>query len=220
MDMFIRKSFLSGMFITIAATVFLMSPNNIIGSFFFSLGLLAILAGGFTLYTGYVGYLSIQNKWWNVLTYFYNSCLVWMGNMLGAIFASVLISASPISKLIEPKLHSLMVFKFEIGWYSLIILGFFCGILMFTAVNTWKYTAQHNISKCIIVILCVMVFITCKFEHCVANMGYTLLYAWHDNSWYAFWQMNRVLIFTTIGNLLGCCFIPYMYPRICSNYIE
>ena len=60
MDMFIRKSFLSGMFITIAATVFLMSPNNIIGSFFFSLGLLAILTGKFILYTGYVGYLSIK----------------------------------------------------------------------------------------------------------------------------------------------------------------
>ena len=63
---FYGKTFLnalySGLFIGIAGTVFLATPNKTAGAIFFAFALLSIICYGFKLFTGAVGYLAVQEK--------------------------------------------------------------------------------------------------------------------------------------------------------------
>ena len=54
------QAILSGICISIAATVFLSVGGGVIGSLLFSMGLLIILSFQFKLYTGAIGYVSTK----------------------------------------------------------------------------------------------------------------------------------------------------------------
>lgn len=54
---------------------------------------------------------------------------------------------------------------------SLFILGIFCNLLIFVAVDGFKEN-PHEIGKYLSLFFGVSVFIICGFEHCVADMFY------------------------------------------------
>ena len=205
METYVRSAF-AGMLITIAATIFLMTPNPILGSFFFSIGLLAIVHYGFLLFTGFVGYLPVEI---DKFTYAGQCFQVWTWNFFGAVLTGLLIRSTYIYPIIQERVLCLMDFKTSISIQDLIVLGFFCGILMFIATNSWKYGA-NPVSKIVILILCVMVFINCKFEHCVANMAYFILAVNKQN----FLDTAFAVLMTSIGNIFGCCLIPFFNPKL------
>ena len=74
----------------------------------------------------------------------------------------------------------------------------FCGLLMYIAVTGFQKTNNF-----IIVIMPVMFFILCGFNHCIADMFYTFL---GSNSWKGFLH----LIPTTVGNVIGANIIPHI----------
>ena len=70
--------------------------------------------------------------------------------------------------MISEKAKTLADIKLNDTLISILILSFFCGILMYLAVNTYKEV--KDIGKYLAVFLGVIVFILCGFEHCIANM--------------------------------------------------
>jgi len=78
------------------------------------------------------------------------------------------------------------------------ILGIFCGLLMYIAVFGYYYT--QNLA---FIIWPVTVFILSGFNHCVADMFYLIL---GSNSLKEF----ESLIPTTLGNVVGAQIIPLL----------
>ena len=63
-------------------------------------------------------------------------------------------------------------------------------------------TNQHEIGKYIGVFMCVIVFILCGFEHCVANMFYfSIAGVWNGHT-------ILYLLIMTLGNACGGVLIP------------
>ena len=93
---------------------------------------------------------------------------------------------------------------------SIFILSIFCGILMYIAVNNYK-KMNNEIGKYICIFLCVMVFILCGFEHCVANMIYFTIAE--------IWSINTIfyLLIMVLGNSLGSILIASFYNMFNKN---
>ena len=163
------ESVSAGIFIGIAGTVFLSVENKVTGAFLFSLGLLAILCFQLKLFTGAVGYLVTQK---NVFRYFLELVIIWTGNFAGTWIAGNLVRFSRISEHISNKALDICCIKMTDSILSLLVLSFFCGILMFSAVESFKRKELPDFARVAMVFLCVTVFILCGFEHCIANMYY------------------------------------------------
>lgn len=161
----LKKSFVAGLLIGIGCTVYLNMDNKVVASFLFGLGLFTIINFKLNLFTGKIGYLAKDN---------YKEILITLiGNCLGIDTAAFLIKQTRIGVNLIETAAPIVETKLSDSYISLFILAIFCGMLMFTAVATFKL--QPNILGTIAVFLCVSVFIMAGFEHCIANMFYFAL---------------------------------------------
>lgn len=161
-----------------------------IGSALFAIGLITILHFKLELFTGKAG-LYTQNK----------ICLdklgeVWVGNMIGAAFAAILIKWTPIGVELAERANVIINNKIDSGIYANFIYGIFCGLLMYIAVSIWN-------SDKIFTIMPVMAFILCGFNHCVADMFYLHLGCESPLNYF-------ILIPITVGNFIGTNILPWM----------
>lgn len=183
-------SVLAGMIIGLGGIIYL-SIGNIIGALLFSIGLVTIITFNLNLFTGKAGLLATKKITFRKLL------LVWFGNMLGcAIVAKLFTITYAGQELIDMARH-IMFIRLSNFWYENIILGIFCGILMYIAVNIYTKNA-------LITSACVASFILCGMNHCIADMFY---YFMSVKSYWAF-DGFAAIIFTTIGNIIGCNIIP------------
>lgn len=184
------RSAASGLMISIGATVYLTSDNKVIGAFLFAVGLFAICSFGMKLFTGSIGYV-VANK-------SYAECgLIWLGNLIGCVLASSLL------RLAKPQLaeaaHAMMEAKLANPLPIVLILAFFCGVLMYIAVDNYR-SNPSRVEKVVGIFICIPVFILCGFEHSVADMSY-FVFAVTD-----FAEAARCLLFllvVSVGNGLG-----------------
>lgn len=201
------KSVLSGIYILIAAVVYLIVGNlysKLVGSMLFSLGLLVIVSKNYNLYTGKVGYLLPykKNNVKNILT-------IILGNSIGIIFFGLLLNLANLGDLSEyAKLAT--VPKFDNTWYSALILSIFCGFLMYTAVEGYN-VIENETSKVVIVILSVMAFIMAGFEHSIANIAYVVL------SKEISFKIILYLIIMIIGNGIGAVILNLLRENLKSE---
>ena len=177
MKYFISAIF-AGMMIAFGGVVFLscagLENGKVIGSFLFSLGLLTVVARGYDLYTGKVGYLSVNSKDTektptNVAkTPLYYPAII-LGNLVGTAIIGYAFRATRSFGVsgIPERLQTMCNAKLNDNLFSIFLLACACGVMMFLAVDGYKKTKSW-----LFVILPVMVFILCGFEHCVANMFY------------------------------------------------
>lgn len=190
---------MAGVFIGIAGTVYLAMPIPALGAFLFGFGLLTILCNNFKLFTGAVGYLASQGK--NTPSYLFTLLLIWGGNLAGCFAVGSAIRFSRVAELsgIVQRAAGLCAVKAADSLPSLLILAFFCGILMYLAVDTFKRELPPVI-RMVNVFLCVMVFIISGFEHCIANMYYfSVAGMWS-------WNNLALVLWMTLGNALGGMF--------------
>jgi formate/nitrite transporter FocA (FNT family) len=191
------SAIIAGIMISIGGTVYLSTDNHVIGSLLFGIGLFVILVFQFNLFTGKVGYL-LYNK----PNYMISLVIIWFGNLFGTdLYCQGLYYIRPDLAL---KATTLCNAKLIQPIYSTLILAFFCGLLMYIAVDNFKNN-KSDIGKYIGVFLCVSVFILCKFEHCIADMFY-------------FGMMNglslislkalKFIVVVTIGNCFGSWLVP------------
>lgn len=182
---------LAGLAIGVGGIVYLSVENKVVGAVLFAVGLYIICEQGLNLFTGKVGYLVGQNA-----AYLPFLGIVWLGNLVGTGAAAVIAGATRIGGIAE-KAAALCQTKNADSMMSLFLLGIFCGMLMYAAVDSYK--------KCknpLILIFCVAVFILCGFEHCIADMFYY--------SAAGLWTVDalvRILVIT-LGNSLGGILLP------------
>ena len=202
----LRDAVASGIFIGLAGTVFLSVPNKFAGAFLFGFGLLTIVCCGFKLYTGAIGYLVLKGK--DAPPYMLTLLFIWIGNWIGTFLVGTVLRYSRVGAAIAVRAKGLCDVKMADGWASLLILSFFCGILMFLAVDTFRRKDEvPDIVRMLLVFLCVMVFILSGFEHCVADMYYfSVAGMWTAQS------LTRTL-WMTLGNSLGGFLLPLLGRR-------
>mgnify|MGYP004608331103 FL=1 len=197
------KSILAGIMIGIGGTIYLSLDNKIVGSILFAIGLFIIVVYSFNLYTGKIGYLINNfNK-----KYIRELIITLIGNFIGTFFVGFILRYTRIYNMISEKAKTLADIKLNDTLISILILSFFCGILMYLAVNTYKEV--KDIGKYLAVFLGVIVFILCEFEHCIANMYYF--------SVSSTWSLNTLLylLVMILGNSLGGILIP-----LCNKVIK
>ena len=198
------KGIYAGFMIGIGAIAFLSLENKVLGSFFFSIGLLTICMYAMNLYTGKVGYIMI-----NKIEYIYELLLGLLGNFIGTFIIGKLILLTRVSNINEKAL-SLVNIKLNDNLLSIFILSIFCGILMYIEVNNYKKVGTE-IGKYIGIFMCVMTFILCGFEHCIANMAYiTIANAWS-------WKALLYVLIMILGNSFGAILIAYFYNLYYKN---
>lgn len=182
---------LAGVMVSIGGTVLLSVDNRYIGAALFSIALLVICYFGFNLYTGKVGFLWNSHGRAELSIAF----LGLLGNLLGALLAGLLIAIA------LPQLRETAVAACEKRLMQLpvqtLLRGFFCGILMYSAV--WIYREKKTAAG---ILFCIPVFILAGFEHSVADMFYFALAGLFTRKAVVF------ILLAVLGNSLGGMFIP------------
>lgn len=190
---------MAGAFIAMGGVVFLSLDNKIVGAFMFSLGLFAVCTLKYNLFTGKVGYLFCND----VKTYLPWCLMVWVGNLVGSIIVAELVRLTRVAPGIIEKSTKLVQVKEDDTLISLFVLGIFCNIMVVHAVDQYLNN-PHEIGKYLGIVMSIMVFILCGFEHCIADMFYIqMARMWNS-------QTIIALIVITLGNVLGGILIPTM----------
>jgi len=189
-----------------------MAANTILGSFLFSFGLILICNFGFNLYTGKVCYL-FDNKEKPLLNRILDLLIMLGGNLIGTLFFAnvvklVMADNATNNKVMETLINSVNS-KINYEWYQMIGLSFFCGMLVYIAVEGFK-KIDNMFGKYVVLMLAIGGFIVSGFEHSIANMFYYFLSG--SYSLIAFWS----LLLCVIGNSIGGLFIPLINKII--NY--
>ena len=186
----------AGAAIAIGGTVYLSLDDRIAGALLFAVGLYLICAQGLNLFTGKVGYAVTQPK-----QYWAELAVIWCGNYFGTFMSALALRATRVSGIAE-KAQQLCAGKEGDSLLSLLLLGVFCGILMYGAVDSYKKTTNP-----LILFACVSVFILCGFEHCIADMFYFSL-----AGRFSLDILLRLLVITA-GNTLGGILIPVLQQK-------
>lgn len=190
------RSILAGMMIGIGGTVYISCDNRYVGSFLFALGLLVIIIFKLDLFTGKVGYLVYRK------TTVPRLILVWLGNLIGAVSTGMVLYLTRLYPVLSEKAKTMCEVKVNDSYLSVLILGFFCGMLMFIAVDGYK-SASGDSTRTVIIFLPVIVFILCGFEHCVADMYYVAIAGEYTLNSLIF------LLIVTVGNTIGALTTAY-----------
>ena len=187
---FIFKSILAGVLIALAGGTYLSCTSlisnqdiaKVVGSFLFSIGLIAVLVLDANLFTGKVGYVDSWHKFGLAC-----ACLVY--NVLVAFLIGMLYRGINSSDAIGPfALESARLLK---PWYKMLADGFGCGALIYLAVELYKRT-----KNLIPVIICVMAFILSGTEHSIADAFY---FGTSVLSWKGLGYLGLVIIGNSFG---------------------
>ena len=193
-------SILAGALIGIGGLVFLSCNNKYIGSLAFSVGLFFICEFKFFLYTGKVGKLIdyIKAKDWKSIL---DLVFIAIGNFLGCFLIAGIMHLTRAYDGLMAVDNTLVQTKLNDTWYSMLILAFMCGIMIYLGVENFD-KSNNNFSKVFGLVICVFVFIICSFEHSIADMFYFVF----ANSFS--WKTFGYILLIILGNSLGGCFIP------------
>ena len=156
-------AFLAGVSISIGGFVFLMTENRYLGALLFSVGLFLVCTMNMDLFTGKICYL-FQGELFTIP----RMAAIWLGNLAGAfLMGKAAAFAQP--SVIE-RVTGMCENKLAEGW-RLLPLAVLCNVMIYFAVESYKNNS-HELGKYLGLVLGVVVFIVCGFEHCVANMFY------------------------------------------------
>lgn len=151
----------AGIMIAIGGSVFLACENRYVGAVLFSVALLSICLKGYSLFTGKVGYLPEKHD--------SEAVKVLLLGLLGNIISTFLLGFAV--SYANPVLHdaALVICEAKLSQEMLqtLIRAFFCGVLMYMAVSTFR--EKGTLAG---IFFCVPVFILSGFEHSIANMFY------------------------------------------------
>lgn len=191
---------IGGMMIGIGGCISLSCDNRYIGSLLFSLGLFAIIQFGFGLFTGKVGYIPLRRP-----AYLLECLFTILGNAFGTFLDAFLFNQTRIGSAISEKALASVTAKLADTPLSAFILAIFCGMLMFLAVDNARISREDggHIEKVAGTMLCIMVFILCGFNHCIADMFYLFLTG----------EIARAGVYlplVILGNSLGGMLIPLL----------
>jgi len=188
----------------------------------FTVGLMLVIIPGSELFTGNilmtVGFLAKRVK---PLLIVRNWVIVWLGNFAGALLLAWLLyqsgqltDASGIRPIGQQAI-AIAERKFELAqfFWPCFIRGILCNMLVCLAV-IMASSARTVTGKILGIYFPIMTFVTCNFEHSVANMYFLpagLLAAGQFGS--RFWEMFANLIPVTLGNIIGGLTLILLHPK-------
>ena len=181
----------AGLCISLCGAVYFSCPNPIMGSFLFGLGLCTIIFFELKLYTGKVGYTPSNGP-----AHLIHLVWVWGGNYVGVWLGATLQKMTRVGEKLSASAQNVVQTKMDDSYLSLFILAFFCGLMMYIAVEGSKRTPDGSTVQLAMVLLPVAVFIICGFEHCIADLYYFSMAGFAKDAWL------RILIIT-LGNSVG-----------------
>ena len=211
---------MAGMFIALAGVGCIFGNayvNKALGAAIFPAGLAMVIICGSELFTGnclmIIPVLTGDTKVIRVLK---NWLFVYIGNLIGAMLVAALASLAGTFDA-ENVLETVTAFataKVSMTFGAAFVRGILCNILVCLAV--WiAFAAKTVAGKIIGVFFPIWIFVFCGFEHSVADMFYVpagLFMGVDGVSWSGFFVSN--LIPVTLGNIVGGCFIGFMYWAI------
>ena len=151
---------LAGLLISLGGTVLLSCEDKVVGAVFFSVALLCICLLGYSLYTGKICYIADKPNQEKVSVLL----LVLLGNLIGTFACG---RAVRYALTVGEKALAMCEGKLEQAFPVTLIRAFFCGVLIYLAVEIYRQ------KKGIVGILfCIPVFIPSGFEHSIADMFY------------------------------------------------
>ncbi|MGM9550950.1 MAG: formate/nitrite transporter family protein [Clostridia bacterium] len=191
---------LSGIIVCVGCGAYMNSDNKVLGAVLFSFGLFVIVVFSLGLYTGKVGYIVLRNK-----AYVIEVLVTLVANFLGTVIGGTLLGITRMGEAYAFKALELLNVKFNDTVQSTFVLAFFCGMLMFIAVEGFeRCTKSGNFVGTIwAVVLPVMIFIFCNFNHCIADLAFFSISRFENVQSAAFYF--PVVI---IGNACGGMFLP------------
>ncbi len=150
------------------------ASSQVLGGVCFSVGLICVVVGGAELFTGnnlMVCARRCERIAWNDLLK--NWVLVWGGNFIGSLLLVCLVFFANSALMNGGNVGNAMInvacAKIDLPWMTILFRGILCNFLVCLAV--WmSFAGRTVIDKIFTSILPVMAFVTCGFEHCVANM--------------------------------------------------
>jgi len=182
---------MAGFTIGFGGIVFLQCESKVVGALFFTIGLFVICTQGLNLYTGKVCYFLQNDKQFKI-----NIPVIWIGNLIGTFLSGLLVHMTRISTAVSEKASTLCAAKAGDDMLSLFVLGIFCNMLIYVAVDGYKNN-PHEVGKYLALFFGVVVFILSGFEHSVADMFYiSCADAWNSD------MLIRVVVIS-IGNAVG-----------------
>ncbi|SFX91003.1 formate/nitrite transporter family protein [Ruminococcus sp. XPD3002] len=203
----LAKAVLSGLMIGVGGIVYLMVDNKYIGGFMFSFGLFTIIQCGFALYTGKVGYIP-ENK----PKYLREVAITLLGNVIGTGGAALLVRLTRIGAKVHENASACMEVKMGDSVLSQLVMGVFCGLLMYLAVDNGKRCkkCKSDMSYVFGTVIPVMLFIFCGFNHSVADCFYMFA---ADASV----EGALYILIVAIGNACGGMLIPLVKKLFDEN---
>lgn len=156
-----KKSVLAGICISFSCYAYLYIENKIIASLIFSLALLLICVRKYSLYTGKIAYVQSFGDLIQALA-------ILLGNTAGVFLSFVVMYMADFN--VSCRAYKVVQYKLS-EELRVIPLAILCNVLIYFAVDTFKRRYPMFV-KCLVLVLSIMMFILCGFEHCVANTFY------------------------------------------------
>ena len=181
----ITNSILAGALIGIGDIALMSCDNKYIGALLFAVALMSIIYFQLPLFTGRVGRV-VRDR-----SYIYCFFVLFF-NVIGtaiSVWGYTLMSPENLQKVIAVADQ-----KFGRGLVALFVAGVFCNVLIHLAVSS-----KHSI----LVVLCVMAFILCGFEHSIADAGYAFV----SGDWRNMMTWLIVVAGNTVGAILTFYFL-------------
>lgn len=174
--------------------MYLICPNKLVGAFLFSGGLLTICTLGLTLFTGAVGYVSVNPK--PVLPGL-------LGNLTGMFGTALLV------RLYDPSIvaisNKVLLDTIEDGPFITFISSLFCGMLMLIAVHIYHHKA--NVLGIVVAIPC---FVICGFDHSIVNMYHWIMASNLED----FILGSMIAGVSLLGNTVGAMLMYFLFDGI------
>ncbi len=157
----INSGIAAGVCISLGGGVFLACENRVAGAVLFCVALLCICFKGYALFTGRVGYVPEDHSKGALETLL----LALLGNALGTVVCGLLMRAALPN--LGAAAETICAAKLQQLWWSTLVRGFFCGVLMYLAVSVFRDSKSP-----LGVLFCIPVFILSGFEHSIADIFY------------------------------------------------
>ena len=188
---------LAGASIAIGGAIYLATENKVVGAIFFSVGLFTVCTKGLNLFTGKAVYL-FDNK----PLFMVDLAVIWAGNLVGAWMVAALLSLTRQADKLTEAAAALAETKASDSLLSLFILGIFCNICIYIAVDSYGKNS-HELGKYIGIVFGVTAFILAGFEHSVADMFYFAMAGRLFEG-----QTLLCLLVISLGNVVGGVVFP------------
>lgn len=179
------KSILAGIALSIGGIIYLSVENKYVGAVLFSVGLMAVVSFGLSLYTGRIGYVFDNDR-----KFFLYTLFSIVGNAVGCFIAGIV--KSPIGEV-----EKIVLAKLEKEPINVFTDAVFCGILIYICVEIYKRKNTY-----LGIIFCIPAFILCGFEHSIADTFYIV------NARAFSFESLVFLLIVIIGNGVGGLLIP------------